>query len=345
MSNPEIPQQSAELKLALVGCGAIAQDHWRGIQQDTHRIKVTAAVDTNPANAARMAEQTGARPFTSLEAALAEGDFAAVDLMLPHHQHESAAGLAFAAGKHVVLEKPMSTTAESSARILDMARRAGTVFMVAEQAQYWPDVVAVQELIRAGAIGRIIAARAFFGMPAPKLTGPKPWRYYAELAGGGICIDGGAHWIRPLRMWLGEIDEAVAGVGRFIPEMEGESMARALLRFQSGVVASFDSLYGGSIMGTGDEFRVTGSAGEIVVEKGLDGRVLLFNQDHPQGETIMTKHAGRMAAFGYELHDFECAVLDGKPLAAGPEYSLGELRTALAIYRSAESRQWEKVWE
>ena len=54
--------------------------------------------------------------------------------------------------------------------------------------------------------------------------------------------------------------------------------------------------------------------------------------------------SGREAAFGYELADFTHAVLEGKPLAATPEYSLGELRTALAICRSATTRQWEKVW-
>jgi len=45
------------------------------------------------------------------------------------------------------------------------------------------------------------------------------------------------------------------------------------------------------------------------------------------------------------LADFAHAVQHGTELAAGPEESLGELRTALAMYRSAESRQWEKVWE
>jgi predicted dehydrogenase len=58
-----------------------------------------------------------------------------------------------------------------------------------------------------------------------------------------------------------------------------------------------------------------------------------------------SKDEGRDASFGYELDDFARAVLEGKNLEAGPEYSLGELRTALAIYRSAESRQWEKVWD
>jgi predicted dehydrogenase len=265
--------------------------------------------------------------------------------MLPHHLHEEAAVRAFAAGKHVVLEKPMAPTVESCDRILAAARAAGTVFMVAEQAQYWPDAVQVQRLIRDGALGQLLSARAYFGSPAHPVTGPKPWRYRSALAGGGICIDGGAHWLRPLRMWLGEIDEVVATVGRPLAEMEGESLAHALLRFDSGTVAAFEALHGGASMEAGDEFRVTGTHGEILIEKGSGGRVLLFDQDHPHGEVILSKGEGRRAAFGYELHDFACAVLDGTPLAAGPEYSLGELRTALAIYRSAATRQWEKVWD
>ena len=337
---------SQQLKLALVGCGGIAQAHWRGIQAHADQLLVTAVVDTDPARAAAMAEQTGGQSFTSLESALAQGDFDAVDIMLPHNQHEAAAVAAFAAGKHVVLEKPMSTTIASCDRILAAAQQAGTIFMVAEQAQYWPDARKVQELIGAGVLGEIITARAYFANPGPAdSSGPKPWRYELALAGGGITIDGGAHWLRPLRMWLGEVDEVVAVTGRPLAAMEGESLTRALLRFQSGVVAGFDTLYAGAVNGTGEEFRVTGTLGEIIIEKGLQGRLLLFDKAHPDGQVLLdNKWAGRHASFGYELVDFANAVFHGTPLAAGPAYSLGELRTALAIYRSAASRQWEKVW-
>ena len=85
--------------------------------------------------------------------------------------------------------------------------------------------------------------------------------FHIVLGGGGICMDGGAHWIRPLRMWLGEIDEVVAVTGRQIPEMEGESYARSMLRFESGVVAIFDALNGGMFIGPGEEFRITGTLG------------------------------------------------------------------------------------
>lgn len=336
---------SGTLKLALVGCGGIAQAHWRGIQEHTSRIAVTAVVDTDPERAEAMARQTGAACFTSLAHALAQGDFDAVDIMLPHALHEEAAVAAFAAGKHVVLEKPMAHNLASAARILAAARAAGVVFMVAEQAQYWPDARKVREMIGEGVIGEVITARAFFGGPVrPGDGGPRPWRYDLALAGGGITMDGGAHWIRPLRMWLGEIDEVVAITGRPLAEMEGESLSRSLLRFRSGVVAAFDALHAGAAMGPGEEFRVTGTEGELLVEKGRQGRLLLFDRAHPDGEVILHKEPGRGAAFGYELNDFAGAVLDGTGLEAGPEYSLGELRTAFAIYRSAESGRWESVW-
>ena len=54
---------------------------------------------------------------------------------------------------------------------------------------------------------------------------------------------------------------------------------------------------------------------------------------------------GYAQSFGPEIADFAAAVLDGKPLEAGPEYALGELRAALAIYRSAETGRWERVWD
>ena len=76
---------------------------------------------------------------------------------------------------------------------------------------------------------------------------------------------------------------------------------------------------------------------------GRGGRALLYDREHPDGKPIVSDGQTRQAAFALELADFAAAVLDGTPLTATPEHSLGELRTALAMYRSAETRQWEKV--
>lgn len=333
------------IRMALVGCGNIARAHWRGIRYHAPHIEVTAVVDADAGRAAAMAERTGSPAFSTLTDALVDGEFDAVNLMLPHDLHEQAAVEAFAAGKHVVLEKPMAPDLNGCARILAAARRAGTVFMIAEQAQYWPDVIKVAEMIQAGVIGEVISARAFFFDPLQiDPDDPTPWRFQLQRSGGGICIDGGAHWIRPLRSWLGEIDEVIAVTSRHAADMEGESQAHALFRFESGVTATFDALLSDSVIGPAEAFRITGVAGELVIEHGRQGRLMLFDRQHPEGQAIMDTFQGKVDSYGFELHDFSLAVLQGKSLQASAEYSLGELRTALAIYRSAQSRRWEKVW-
>lgn len=334
---------SQTIKIAFVGCGGISRAHWQGIQTHAKQLRVTATIDLDPVRAAEMAELTGGQPFISLETALMQGDFDAVDIMLPHHIHEEYAIRAFAAGKHVVLEKPMATTLDACERILTAARHAGTVFMVAEQSQYSPSVVKAHQFLREGAIGDIITAEAFFGGKVGSSWGGYPWRYNKAITGGGICIDGGLHWIRPLRMWLGEIDEVVAVLGYPLKEMEGESLSHAIFRFKSGIFAYYKALRAGAVAAPSEDFRITGTEGMLIIEKGRAGRVMLYDRDHSEGLEVLTAEEREASAFGLELADFAHAVLEGTPLSAGPEESLGDLRTVLAMYRSAEHHQWERV--
>ncbi|MEM7015812.1 MAG: Gfo/Idh/MocA family oxidoreductase [Pseudomonadota bacterium] len=254
-----------KLKTAFVGCGGIARAHWHGVRYVADRIEVTAVVESHEERLQEFAERTGAQPFNSLETALAEGDFDAVDIMLPHNLHETAAAAAFDADKHVLLEKPMAHDLASCERIIARANQSDKIFMIAEQAQYWTDIIKVRELIDAGAIGRVLNARACFYDPTvvPEPDQPVPWRYELAKAGGGISIDGGAHWIRPLRIMLGEIDEVIAVMGQHIPRMEGESWSQALFRFESGATAIFDALTKPSPMAPTEMFRITGTEGFI----------------------------------------------------------------------------------
>ena len=72
----------------------------------------------------------------------------------------------------------------------------------------------------------------------------QPWRYDLAVAGGGIVIDGGAHWLRPMRMFMGEIQSVVGTTARLLDDMQGESLAQALLRFHSGRVGYFEAMAG-----------------------------------------------------------------------------------------------------
>ena len=333
------------LKIALIGCGGIAKEHWKGIQRIATRVDVTAVVDTNQESLAAMAAATGAEPFSEIVLALERGDFDAVDIMLPHNLHESAALDCFKAHKHVLLEKPMANDLPSAERILEASKKVGTVFMIAEQAQYWPDILKAKELMDDGSIGELISASGNFYDPVSvDSEAPPPWRYSLAASGGGVTIDGGAHWIRPLRMMMGEIDEVIGVAGHHIPRMEGESWSRMLLKFESGTVGTLTCQNVAHVAAPADMFRITGTKGELQITSGRDGQLIIYNDKNPRGQVVMNAVTGKINSYGEEIKDFCEVVLDGKTMAATPEFSLGELRTALALYNSIKSGRWEKVW-
>ncbi len=335
-------RMSDTLRTAMVGCGAISHWHLDAIERAGIPMTITAAVDPDPAQAGSLAARTGADAFASLAAALDDRRFDAALVAVPHHLHEAIATEALQAGLHVLLEKPLAPTLDACTRILGTARAAGSVFMVAENAQYWPEVLTVRDLIRDGAIGDVVTARAatFFPALGDFYGGERPWRFDRAAAGGGVVVDTGSHWLRPLRVWLGEADEVVAALGYPHPEMEGESLCRALIRFESGVVAAFDAMLTTGAIANQPLFTVTGSRGEITVEG--SGWVKLWDGSDWKG-TKVGERGGYLQSYEGELADFAAAVLRGTTPVAAAEYAVGELRLALAMYRSAETKQWEKV--
>jgi predicted dehydrogenase len=332
----------SRIGLALVGCGAISEWHRRGLAA-APELEIRAAVDPVRERAEAVAKATGAAALASLDEALARRDVEAVDLMVPHHLHEPLALRVLAAGRHLILEKPMAPTLDACERILAAARASGRIFMVAENAQYWPEVAIAKELLEAGAIGDPVTAHVhLFFPPIPAYYGgERPWRFELAAAGGGVALDSGSHYIRPLRIWLGEIEEVVAAMERPYAKMQGESLARALLRFRSGLVASFSLLLTEAPTAPQDLFRLTGTRGELTIGQG----VKLFDAANRGGTRQRPElPQGYLLSYEGQFRDFARAVSTGAALAAGPEVSLGELRTALAMERSAATRRWEKVW-
>jgi predicted dehydrogenase len=334
---------SERVRLAVVGCGAISQWHLDAMERSAAPIDVVAAVDPIDDNAARLAARTGAAEYSSLDAAIDAGGFDAALIAVPHHLHEVAATQALGAGLHVLLEKPLAPTLDACDRILAAADAAGTVFMVAENAQYWPEVLTAQHLIDDGVIGDVVTARAATFFPALEefYGGGRPWRFDRAAAGGGVVIDTGSHWLRPLRMWLGEVDEVVAALARPETRMEGESLCRALLRFASGTIASFDAMLTRGGIAPQPLFTITGTNGEITVEG--SGWVKLWDGNDWRGRKV-GEPGGYLQSYEGQLADFASAVMHGTEPAAPAAYALGELRMALAMYESANSGRWEKVW-
>src|ERR1700722_19049475 len=135
------------VRLGMVGCGAIARWHLEAIGRAARRTDITAVIDVVPDAAHAMANVTGATPYTDVADALRADAFDAALVMVPHDRHEMVATAVLHAGRHLLLEKPMAPSPEACDRIMAAAEEAGTVFMVAENAQYWPEVLTAKKLV------------------------------------------------------------------------------------------------------------------------------------------------------------------------------------------------------
>ncbi|XP_065175709.1 glucose--fructose oxidoreductase-like isoform X3 [Sycon ciliatum] len=348
----------SKLRVAMAGCGVIARQHLEGYKR-SGRAVVEALIDTKEENSASFAKEVGGSPkiFDDLNKALEWGEFDAVDIMTPHDLHFDHALACMKANKHILLEKPMAINRRDCEKLLtagqDHVTQNKKVFMIGENAQYWPEVVKVKEIIDSGRIGDVYFAKTSYwetSISSPfqkRVDSSEHWEFNPSRVGGGILMSGSCHWIRPLRMWLGEVDEVVGTIseGAFEGMPAGfETQAQALLRFKNGKTACFHGLVASHALSDTPFFQVYGSKGEITIGGGFKAGVTVYDREHVNGES-QGPALGYMESFPPEIEAFVGAALDSKPLDADAMYCSGEPRIVWAIYRSLQSKQWEKVWD
>lgn len=190
--------------LVVLGCGRIALRHAAAARRLGWPL-IFASRD--PGRARTYARRfRGLAAYGSYEEALADPRGGAAVVCTPHDRHLPDTRLALAAGKHVLVEKPIARTLEEADEMIAAAERAGRVLMVAEQFHFMPAFRRVKGLVHDGALGALrelhLVGRGFRRNPG--------WRQLAESTGGGALIDGGIHYVHNLRWWGGPVRHVFA---------------------------------------------------------------------------------------------------------------------------------------
>lgn len=373
---------SATLRVGVVGCGQIVEHHVKAMLPHIRsgRIIVHVLVDPRAAriNAIRMllSVDQEERPIemSSLPELLAATPppVDAVLIAVPHDLHEEVATLALRAGLHVLCEKPLAPTLAACRQLQSVASASGSgLLVVSEQSPHWPEVVACRSLIETGAVGRVLSVSVDYyeSMAATPFGGSDGaaedpfnlgWRRSLSCAGGGIVIDGGLHWLRPLRLLLGEeFAEVVGTTANPWDElrMEGETLAHAIFHTApSGLCGVFRAAVSGAGAMAHPScpfMRVTGQSGEIVISgTGLQpggGGLLLFAPGLPAEGVEQLAPAphprGFCAAFGGMWAEFLRVVEtdDRAAACASVDEGIRDVAAALALYESARTRRWVRV--
>lgn len=244
--------ESADIGIGIIGLGEIGQVHLAGYQR-ARGARVVAVTDVNPGRRSNTAAAAGVSERETLAALLADERVQAVSICVPHNLHLPVALAAIAAGKHVLLEKPMALDVAECDQIIAAAEQADVTVGVSHNQLFYPPHMRACELVENGAIGRPLMLRMRLAIGG-KFPG---WRSDPAATGGGLLFDAGVHRFYVARELFGEVDEYQCMTD--LSATRGEELAVVLMRFRSGALGVIEANYNCAAGSFDDSIEVCGS--------------------------------------------------------------------------------------
>jgi UDP-N-acetylglucosamine 3-dehydrogenase len=212
------------LRVGVVGVGVMGSNHAR-VFAEIAGVELVGIADPDPSQRDFVSRALGCKAFADVKALLAAG-VDAVTIAAPTHLHQPIALACIRAGAHVLVEKPIASTAEEARDIIVAARRAGLVLMVGHVERFNPAVEAIKDAIRGEDILSIAITR----------VGPFPPR----MSNVGVVIDLAVHDIDLIR-WFTDSDIIEVQPQLSNAVAEREDIALLQFRTASGVLAHINT--------------------------------------------------------------------------------------------------------
>ena len=247
------------MKIAIVGCGNIANVHAKALGQLGQTLAL--AVGTDPSRAAAFGKKWGAKETSvHMEDALAP-DIDVIHICTPPALHYEMVKQALAAGKHILCEKPLALTAAEGKELADIAKQKGLLGAVNFNSRFHEACVQAKALIHSPGFGPIHFLHGCYLQEFHLLPADYMWRYDGKLARPMRAVtEIGSHWIDMARYWSGlEVEAVSAAFGYFQPDrvlvektmyapgndgegetvrIDSEDAAVATFRFSGGALGS-----------------------------------------------------------------------------------------------------------
>ncbi|HMS37366.1 MAG TPA: Gfo/Idh/MocA family oxidoreductase, partial [Arachnia sp.] len=226
------------VRFGIVGCGVIAHFHAQAILAADH-AELVGCYGRGVEQTEKYAAHYGIERFDSLRALLASDRIDAVCICTPSGLHAHQAIAALSAGKHVVVEKPMSLTLAEADRLIAAAEASGRKATVISQLRYQEAVRAAKQATDAGALGRIVSASlAMKYFRSADYYASGGWRGTWAMDGGGALMNQGIHGVDILRHLMGPADWVFGRAETLVHSIEVEDTAAAVIGFRNGAVGT-----------------------------------------------------------------------------------------------------------
>ena len=226
-------------RLAVIGLGMAVTPHARSLLDLADRVEVAHAFSRSAARRQAFAERFDFPLADDLARILADETVSAVLILTPPATHLELVERFAAAGKHILLEKPVERSTERAEALVKAAETAGVRLGVVFQSRFREASLALRARLAEGALGELAAANVACPWWRPQSYYDEPGRGTLARDGGGVLITQAIHTLDLALSLTGPVAEvaAVCGTTR-VHRMETEDFAGAGLRFANGALGA-----------------------------------------------------------------------------------------------------------
>jgi predicted dehydrogenase len=336
-----------EISVALVGCGGVVKRYRKAYAALTG-VHVAITIDADAAEGEAAARETGAeRSSSCFEDALKPG-IDAVVISTPNYLHCEQASQALAAGKDVLLQKPMATTVEECDRILAARDKSNRILGIYMNLLDHPLFHDLRRIAMEGHLGRLVLYSARLAHRGGLKWGgaDKNWRASRKATGGGSFVQLGVHYQHFMRWSTGMSVVAMQAMSKNVacPHLEGDDLTLAQYELSGGALGEIQTGW----CAEEEHISLLGTKGSIHYRE--NRRVeFVGEQGEFQGESIQLRGDGSNeviepcippewddAQNPYNQHrQFFEALAAGKPALVGGDEGREDVRLVEACYKSA----------
>ena len=341
-----------KMRFGIIGSGFMGRTHAEAVRRLPNAELVAVS---GGSRAPALAERYGMAFEPDQAALLRRSDIDAIVVTTPHHLHVEEALAAFAAGKHVMVEKPMATTVADCDKMIAAAKAKSLTLAVGYQQRFRVNNARACALIHEGAIGKVLAVQVSMPMFAGTIKAGGfggNWAWWNDPASVGHLINSAPHAIDLLRRFTGSDVVTVSAFSRtLLPDLAVEDTTLALLEFSNGAICSLFSsraLPAPSFPGEDFRFRITGSSGLIDLDPYAELRLSDAQGWRVVSQQPPVKHEGadtafadvRMQAYCDQLAAFIDEIV-GRPnnVGTGADGRAGVV-ACLAMLESSAGKRW-----
>lgn len=276
----------AQHRIGLIGLGMAVTPHAKSLMDLSDRVQVAGAFARGAARRQAFAERFPFPVVDGLEALLADRTVDAVMILTPPDTHLDLVRRCAAAGKHILLEKPLEVTTARAEQLVAACREAGVTLGLVLQHRFRPAALRFAAMQREGAIGALVAASASIRLWRPQSYYDEPGRGTLARDGGGVLITQGIHTLDLLQSLAGPVAEVTGyALTSAVHRMETEDLACAALRFESGALGTLEATTA-AFPGFPERIEITGTAASASLT-GVDLRV-----EHQDGRVTELRPGG-----------------------------------------------------